>query len=79
ARAALDVLVAHPVLTAAVLARELDVSTRSARTALHTLADLGIVEPYEPQRPARQARRARPQLWWSAPELLAIVRTWGGA
>ncbi|MDH3708132.1 MAG: Fic family protein, partial [Acidimicrobiia bacterium] len=50
ARAALDVLVAHPVLTAAVLARELDVSTRSARTALHTLADLGMVEPYEPQR-----------------------------
>lgn len=74
ARAALPVLLAHPVLTANVLAGELGVSSRAARSALASLTDLGVVEPYEPKRAPRQAR---PEHWWSAHELVAIVRAWG--
>jgi len=65
----LALLPQHPVLTAATVSAALQVSERSGRTALETLAQRGIVEAYEP--PAR--RRGRPRRWWVAPEMLSLT------
>jgi len=65
----LERLPAHPVLDAAILARELGVSGRSARGALSTLHEHGILERLTPT----QQPRGRPRGWWVATELLALV------
>jgi len=72
ARAVVTLLPEHPVLTAAVIAAALGVSERTGRSALETLAEVGIVEPFEP------ARRGpgRPRRWWVASELIALVEGW---
>jgi len=65
----LDLLVAQPVLSAAVVADRLGVSARSGQTALATLAEHGIVEPYRPER----VGPGRPTKYWAAHELIALV------
>ncbi len=50
ARRVIDLLVEQPVLSAAVVAERLGVSARSGQSALATLAERGIVEPYRPER-----------------------------
>lgn len=66
ARKVLDLLPAHPVVSARVVADEWGVSERAARDALDVLASHGIVEPYEiaPSGPGR------PRRWWTARALL---------
>lgn len=73
ARLALPVLVAHPVVSAELLGAELGVSARSARTALHTLHERGVVTPY---RPVRQ-RVGRPIQLWLTPAFVDLVTSWG--
>ncbi len=62
-------LPAHPVLDAATLARELGVSERSARGALNTMHQHGILERLTPT----HQPRGRPRGWWAATELLKLV------
>lgn len=69
ARRVLELLPRHPVLAASTVAGALNVSERTGRTALHQLAQYGIVEPFEP--PGRGP--GRPVRWWVASELLALV------
>jgi len=45
------------------------VSDTTARAALRTLAERGIVEPYMPA----VRRTGRPQNWWYAPALVDLV------
>lgn len=68
----LALLPAHPVLGGEIVGSELGVSGRTARAALDTLQDHGILEPFT------GAGRApgRPRRWWVAPELLALVGAW---
>ncbi len=68
----LALLPAHPVLGGEIVASELDVSGRTARAALDTLQEHGILEPFT------GAGRAlgRPRRWWVAPELLALIGAW---
>ncbi len=74
AHRALALLPAHPVLDAATLARELEISERAARGALHALRTHGILEPFQPPRGAR----GRPARWYLAGELLALADAVGG-
>jgi Fic family protein len=69
ARRVLDLLVEQPVLSAAVVAGRLGVSARSGQSALATLAEHGIVEPYRPER----LGPGRPTRYWAAHELIALV------
>ena len=69
ARRVVDLLVEHPVLSAAVVAERLGISARSGQNALATLADHGIVEPYRPGR----VGPGRPTRYWAAGELIALV------
>jgi Fic family protein len=62
-------LPAHPVLDAATLARELNVSERAARGALDALRERGVLERLEPT----HRSRGRPRGWWVATELLSLV------
>jgi Fic family protein len=64
-----DLLVERPVLSAAVVADRLGISARSGLTALATLAEHGIVEPYRPPR----VGPGRPTRYWAAHELIALV------
>lgn len=68
----LALLPAHPVIGGEILARELGVSERAARTALDTLQAHGVLEQFVP------AHRApgRPRRRWVASELLALVNAW---
>jgi Fic family protein len=68
----LALLPAHPVIGGEIVASELGVSERAARTALDTLQDRGILEPFT------VARRevGRPRRWWVASELLALMGAW---
>lgn len=68
----LQLLPQHPVLAASTVADALGVSERSGRSALETLAEHGVVEPFEPARRGR----GRPRRWWVAPELIALVTSW---
>lgn len=69
ARAIVGVLCEHPVMHAEHAARVVGVSDRSARAALRTLADRGILEPLAVDRTAR----GRPHHWWVAREVLETV------
>jgi Fic family protein len=68
-------LAEQPVLSAAVIADRLAVSTRSGQSALATLARHGIVERYRPER----VRPGRPTQYWMAAELLELVAGWPGS
>jgi Fic family protein len=74
ARKAVDILAEHPVVSSDVLASRLDVSERSGRIALRTLADRGIVQPYEKQ----PTHSGRPRQFWVAGELIELVSGWPG-
>lgn len=65
----IDLLPAHPALTAGVVADLCDVSPQAARLALAQLAERGIVAPVEGPRPVT----GRPAQWWVAGELLNLV------
>ncbi len=69
ARRVINLLVEQPVLSAAVVAERLGVSPRSGQSALATLAERGIVEPYRPAR----VGPGRPTRYWAARELIALV------
>jgi DNA-binding transcriptional ArsR family regulator len=68
----LALLPAHPVIGGEIVASELSVSERSARTALDTLQEHGILEPFAVAR----RESGRPRRWWVAAELLALVGAW---
>ncbi len=72
ARKAVDVLAEHPVVSSDLIAARLDVSERSGRIALRTLADRGIVQPYERQ----PTHAGRPRQFWVAGELIELVSGW---
>lgn len=71
ARGALELLPAHPALTASTVAHELGVSERSARTALEELARRGVVEPFE----MATHTRGRPPRVWVARGVLDVLAT----
>ncbi|MGN6474197.1 MAG: Fic family protein [Mycobacteriales bacterium] len=75
ARRALKVLVAHPVVSAELLGAELAVTSRSARTALHTLHERGVVTPYQPVR----QRVGRPTQLWLTSAFVDLITSWGVA
>jgi Fic family protein len=68
----LALLPAHPVIGGEIVAAELGVSERAARTALDTLQDHRILEPFAPA----HRKAGRPRRWWVATELLALVSAW---
>ncbi len=70
ARKVVEILPAHPVVTAATAAQLLSTSDTAARTALDELHGRGIVEPYAA--PGRGT--GRPRRWWLARELADLVR-----
>jgi Fic family protein len=69
ARSILEMLPSQPVLSTVAAAKLAGVSDTSARAALRTLADHGIVEPYVP----RVQGAGRPRGWWYAPALVDLV------
>jgi Fic family protein len=73
ARRALPALVAHPVVSAELLARELKVTPRAARSALHTLHERGIVAPYQPV----NQRVGRPTHLWLTSAFVDLITSWG--
>ena len=68
----LTVLSEHPVVGADTAAAALGVSERSCRSALSTLAERGIVQPFRPA----GGGAGRPRHWWVAGELVDLVTTW---
>jgi Fic family protein len=74
ARKVIDLLAEHPVVSSDFIATRLEVSERSGRIALQTLADRGIVQPYE----RRPAHSGRPRQFWMAEELIELVSGWPG-
>jgi Fic family protein len=70
ARAIVEILPAHPVITAATAARLAHVSDTAARVAIEQLHTRGIVEPY----PVPARAPGRPRAWWFARELADLVR-----
>jgi Fic family protein len=70
-----DLLVEQPVVSAPIVAERLGTSARGALTALITLEQLGIVEPYVPDR----AGRGRPTRFWVARSLIELVAAPGVA
>jgi hypothetical protein len=62
ARKAVDILAEHPGVSSDLIAARLEVSERSGRVALRTLADGGIVQPYEKQ----PTHSGRPRRFWVA-------------
>jgi Fic family protein len=74
ARQIIELLGQSPVVSSDLVAGRLGVSERSARTALHALADRGILQPY-----GRSASGAgRPRHFWVAAELLQLISGWPG-
>lgn len=69
AKAILGLLVRHPVLSAALAASELSVSTTAARTGLTQLAEAGVLTELG----AFSTGRGRPTTWWGAAELLDLL------
>jgi Fic family protein len=73
ARQVLPVLVEHPVVSSDLVAEHFSVSERAARTALATLAERDILQPFD----TAPAGPGRPRLYWVASELIDIVTSWG--
>jgi Fic family protein len=71
-RKVLDLLGEHPVISSDVIAAQLKVSERAARSALRTMAEHKIVDPYEQQ----ALRRGRPRRFWVATELIELIGQW---
>ena len=71
ARPILEILPAHPVITAGTAAQFVNTSETSARAALELLHDRGILTPYE----VTDARGGRPRKWWLAKDLAELIRT----
>ena len=71
AHSILEVLPAHPVITAGTAARFVNISDTAARTALELLHERGILEPYE----IAGSGSGRPRNWWLAKELAELIRT----
>jgi Fic family protein len=69
-----ELLPQHPVVSAATVGDQLGVTERAARSALATLAERGIIEPFA----SVQSAPGRPRHWWIAPQLLAMVTRWSG-
>jgi Fic family protein len=65
----LELLPAHPVVTSAIVAEEAKVDERTARRALATLGQHGVIAPF----PAQRRGPGRPHQWWVAGELLRVV------
>jgi len=72
ARVLVDLLPAHPVLTAALAADILHVSERAARAALAELSQRGILEALA----VDAVTTGRPRRWWQAKALLDATTTW---
>lgn len=72
ARRLLAVLPAHPVLTAHTTAAAIGASERACRSALDTLAEHNIVQPFRPA----AGTGGRPRHWWVAGELVDLVTAW---
>jgi Fic family protein len=70
ARKIIEILPAHPVITAATAARLVSTSDTAARAAIDELHARDIVQPYAI--PGRV--RGRPRQWWLARELADLVR-----
>jgi hypothetical protein len=70
ARPIVEILPAHPVITAATAADLVGISDTAARTAIEQLHARSIVEPYAV--PGRA--RGRPRTWWLARDLADLVR-----
>jgi hypothetical protein len=70
ARKVVEILPAHPVVTAATAAALVNTSDTAARVALDQLHARGIVEPYAV--PGRAT--GRPRRWWLARDLAELVR-----
>ena len=70
AHAILEILPAHPVVTAETAARFVGVSATAARTALDLLHERGILEPYA----VPAVGTGRPRRWWLAQRLADLVR-----
>lgn len=71
-RRIVPILARFPVLSVGIVAEQLGVTSPAARGGLEALADIGILE----DRGTIAAGRGRPRRWWSAPELLELVRSW---
>lgn len=69
ARAILDLLAIHPVLSSAVVVESIGVSLAAARLALKQLTELGILTELEP----KASGRGRPTTWWAAQELVTLL------
>lgn len=72
ARAVLELLPAHPVVSTGRVAELLGVSDTAARAALAALARRAILEPY----PAPATGPGRPRRWWLAGGLADLVGSW---
>lgn len=72
ARRLVDLIPAHTVVTAPMVAELLGVSGPAARAAVDALATRGILQPLE----LRPTRPGRPPQWWMAGELLSVVSRW---
>jgi Fic family protein len=71
ARRVLPVLPEYPIVSSDIVARSLDISERSGRTALAVLAEHRIVQPF-----GARAQQGSPRHWWIAGELVDLVTTW---
>ena len=72
ARKIIELLPAHPVVSSALVARELGVSDTAARAALDVLGSRGILEPYR----VEEQRPGRPRRWWLARGVADLVGGW---
>jgi Fic family protein len=72
ARALVDLLPAHPMISVELAAATAGISATAARTALEALAARGIVE----EQPAVAAGPGRPRRWWLARDLVDLVGGW---
>jgi predicted ArsR family transcriptional regulator len=70
----LDVLLSHPVISAARVATDCDVSRRTALTGLELLEARGILKELAPQ----PGVHGRPVRWWTAADLVAAMQRWLG-
>jgi Fic family protein len=72
ARAVLDLLPAHPVVSVDIAATGAGVSATAARSALETLAARGILEEFQPS----ERGPGRPRRWWIAGGLVDLIGGW---